>query len=153
MSQRRKPFGSCAAALIVSAVFAACSSPTGDDFVTVPGVIMSGGGLAARVIVAPDTVRAGEDFAATLSTFGSSSCTRPTATLAYAGSALIDLSLYDLQRVSGPCTDDLQQFPRNVSLQFTSVGLATIRVRGRALARAANGQDSLVVIEKVVVVR
>ncbi len=129
-----------------------CSSPTGDDSATVPGVIAIGGGSMARVLVAPDTVAAGVPFTVSVTTFGSVSCTRPSETLASIGPALADLSVWDLQR--GVCsTDDLSPFPREISLKFTGDGVATIRVRGRALVRTVAGQDSVVVIEKSVVVR
>ena len=130
-----------------------CSSSTGADSVIVPGVIATGGGSMARVLVAPDTVAVGVPFTVSVTTFGSGSCTRPSATLASVGPALADLSVWDLQRVGVECTDDLSPFPRDISLKFTGVGVATIRVRGRALVRTVAGQDSVVVIEKSVVVR
>lgn len=130
-----------------------CASPTESESVVVPGVIATGSGFPVRVLAAPDTVTAGVPFTVTVTTFGSGSCTRPSPTLATVGPALADLSVWDLQRVGVPCTDDLRSFPRDVSLTFTGTGVATIRVRGRSLARTAAGQDSVVVIERPVVVR
>ena len=139
---------------LVAAVWCVgCSSPTGGDSVIVPGVIAIGGGSMARVLVAPDTVADGVPFTVSVTTFGSGSCTRPSATLASMGPAFADLSVWDLQLVGVGCTDDLRPFPRDISLKFTGVGVATIRVRGRALVRTVAGQDSVVVIEKSVVVR
>ncbi len=119
----------------------------------VPGVIAGGGITMARVLVAPDTVADGVPFTVSVSTFGSGSCTRASATLSSVGPALVDMSMFDQQRVGIPCTDDLRQFRRDISLKFAGVGVATIRVRGRAQARTAAGQDSIVEIEKSVVVR
>ena len=153
MSRKPKQLAFIAGSLVVSAWCSGCSTITGEDFATVPGVISSGSITATRVIVAPDTVRAGERFIASISTFGSGSCTRPTSSTSYLGGSLADISVWDRLQVSGICTSDLKQFPRDVSIVFTTPGLATIRVNGQALARAANGQDSLVVIEKRVVVQ
>jgi hypothetical protein len=140
-------------ALVAAISCSGCSSPTGTDSVIVPGVIATGGALADRVLVAPDTVDDGVPFTVTISTFGSGSCTRPSATRVVMGAALAELSVWDVQRVGVPCTDDLRTFPRDIPVTFTGVGVATVRVRGRALARGGAGEDSVVVIEKAVVVR
>lgn len=146
------PLRARAAALLLSANCVACSSPTDVQTQIEVGVIAPGVGITARVIVAPDSVRIGEQFSALISTYGSSSCTRAHTALAYTGSAYLDLSVYDARRVSGGCTRDLRAIVRDVPIRFTDVGVATIRVHGRAAARTAAGQDSLVVVERRVVV-
>ena len=152
MSPLSAPKVGCLRTLVAAAWCVGCLSPTDNDGMTVPGVIAIGVGSSARVLVAPDTVAVGVPFVVSVTTFGSVSCTRPSATLASIGPAFADLSMWDLQR--GDCTtDDVTAFPRDISLKFSGVGVATIRVRGRALVRTASGQDSVVVIEKSVVVR
>jgi hypothetical protein len=154
MSARSSSFGRRLSTLVAAVWCVGCSSPTGEDSVIVPGVIATtGGGTISRVLMAPDTVADGVSFTVTVRTIGSGSCTRPSASLSGLGPALAEVSVWDLQRVGVPCTRDLREFPRDISLKFTGVGVATIRVRGRAQARTVTGEDSIVFAEKSVVVR
>ncbi len=145
------------AALLGSAALAVgCSTPTAStdyDFARVAGVILPHASFASRVLVAPDSVRAGVPFTVTVSSFGSTTCTRADgATLIVAG-VLATIAVWDREQVGGACTDDLRQFPRDVSVQLLTAGRATIRVQGRAYPAGASGRDSLVVVEKDIVVR
>lgn len=132
---------------------AACSTITGNDFARVRGLIVPSPGFAARVITAPDTVSAGVRFTVSVTSFGSGTCTRADgATVSMAG-VLVTISVWDREQIGGVCTDDLRPYPREVSLRINDAGRAMIRVQGRGYPRAANGQDSVVVVEKQIVVR
>jgi hypothetical protein len=153
MSRRAHIFRAAPVMLVAVALCSGCSSATEPEAEIVPGVIAPGNGIVAQVISAPDTVRAGEQFTAIVTTFGSSTCTRALTTTAYMGGELADLSVWDEQRIGIPCTRDISPIPRSVPIRFTNIGAATIRVRGRALTRNAAGQDSAVVVERLVIVQ
>jgi hypothetical protein len=89
------------------------------------------------VLQLPATIRAGETFLATVTTFGSSSCTQADGADVSQGFTAVEITPFDLQASEGTaCTDDLHAFPRTVSLRFPSPGPALIRVRGRSLFSA-----------------
>jgi hypothetical protein len=145
------------AALLSSATLTVgCSTSTGstgDEFARVAGVILPNASFASRALIVPDSVRAGVPFAVTVSSFGSTTCTRADgATLTVVG-VVATITVWDREQVGGGCSDDLRQFPRDVSVQLGSAGRAMIRVQGRAYPATAGGRDSLVVIEKEIVVR
>jgi hypothetical protein len=87
------------------------------------------------------------------STVSGATIARAASILAYFGSASADMTVYDEQRVGGTCSAAVSALPRAVPLRFTSVGPALIQVRGRAEARNSAGLDSMVVVEKTVIVR
>lgn len=100
-------------------------------------------GISTRVIVGPDTVRAGQSVSFTINTFGSS-CLRPESTAVVRSDRLAVLTPYD--RSPGPnfaCTADYGTRPHPVTLSFPTAGSATIRVRGMMYAQGGSRLDSL----------
>jgi hypothetical protein len=105
------------------------------------------------MIVAPDTVSVGVAFRVDVSTYGSGSCTRPDDSAVNVAGVVAEIDVYDRERVRGACTTDLSPFPRSEWVQFDLAGLATLRIRGRALRAMADRRDSVVVGERTLVVR
>ncbi len=133
------PLAAVALAIIALAIATtACS--TGPDTERMVGLIDADVGIPT--IVAPDTVQAGISFAATVNTFGSSSCTTPddaTVTLETATARVIP---YDQVLVNlgddGACTADMAPMPHPVELVFTVPGDASIIVEGRVFTPTSN---------------
>lgn len=106
------------------------NDPYGSGSTLVIGNI-DGAGTSLRVIVGPDTVRAGQSASFTVNTFGSS-CQRPESTAVVLTAQLAVITPYDrLPRPDVACTADYGERPHPVALTFTAPGAATIRVRGR----------------------
>jgi hypothetical protein len=112
---------------------AACSSPTGDDdWQRVVGTIdplLS----SVQLVFIPEGITAGQPFTVTVTTVGSSSCTRAAgADLAVSGGSAT-ITPYDEIRTGSDlaCTDDLRPFPRDITLTLPSAGTAEIRIHGR----------------------
>lgn len=101
-------------------------------------------------LVAPDVVTRGTPFQITVSTFGSSSCTRPDGYEVMSSPAAFEVRLYDREAPSRtPCTADLRSFPRVITVQFDQVGAAEIRVIGRG--DGADGQAPKTIRKTIVV--
>jgi hypothetical protein len=124
------------AGMVVLAL-AACDLVVGPEFRRVRGIIDIGD-ARSRTVVAPDTVMVGASFQVDVTTFGSGSCTQPDGSAVSVRGALGEIDVYDRERVRGACTTDLSRFPRSVLVQFDVAGLATLRVRGRALNPTAD---------------
>jgi hypothetical protein len=137
---------------VIVFALAACALVVGPEFRRVRGIIDIGD-ARSRTVVAPDTVMVGVSFLVDATTFGSGSCTQPDGSAVSVHGALAEIDVYDRERVRGACTTDLSRFPRSVLVQFDVAGLDTLRVRGRALNPTADRRDSVVVVERVVVVR
>lgn len=90
---------------------------------------------SVQVVQAPATARVGEAVRITVTTVGSSNCTRAAgAELAVAGT-VHEIVPYDLRAVSGiGCRRDIQGYPRTLTLEFEQPGSYTIRVRGAPLS-------------------
>lgn len=128
-------------------LLAACEGLADPAARRVPGVIDTGGG-GDRSLAVPDTVAAGAPFTATVTTFGSSSCTRPAGAELEVRGLVAEVVPYDRDATRAQvCTDDLRPFPRDVAVRFAAPGRATVRVRGRDL------QGRPAVVEARVVVR
>ena len=87
---------------------------------------------AVRTIEAPDTVRLGAAFTATVYSFGSSSCTTPDGvklTLEPAVARVIPFDRVPADN-SVACTADISPRPHPVELRFTEPGTATIVAEG-----------------------
>ena len=112
------------------------------------GFIFAAPSGAPVIADVPATARAGMPFTVTVNTFGSSTCVRQDgASVAIQGS-LAEIIPYDrVPRLGSgaPCTADFSAHPRPVSLQFTTVGPATIRVIGRSVA--GTGMEVLDTVE------
>jgi hypothetical protein len=80
----------------------------------------------------PPMTSLGSPFQVTVSTFGSSSCTRPDGYTTVATAARIEVRPYDINAAyQSACTDDLGRFPRVLLLQFDQPGTAEVVVIGR----------------------
>ena len=89
-------------------------------------------------IEAPDTVQLGVAFAATVNSFGSSSCTTADGVKLMLTPAEARVIPYD--RVSTgnfACTADVAPHPHPVELHFTQVGAATIVAVGMVIDQAS----------------
>jgi len=64
-----------------------------------------------------------------------------------------DVTLLDVRRVQGACTDDEIRGQRIISLRFDRAGLGRIRFHGAANELDFGAQPQWVVIERTVVVR
>ena len=92
------------------------------------------------VISAPATVRAGQTFQVTITTFGGG-CERAGGTRVSVQGSVATISVYDFT-VAGPavsCTAMLKRLPRTVDLRFDAAGAATIRVEGLRVGSEATG--------------
>lgn len=119
------------ALLVSSPLFLwACALSTDPGWRKVVGLVDPGGAFHPA-LVAPDTVAAGAPFAVTVTTYGSSSCTRPSGAEVEVGGLTAEITPYDLQATRGACTDDLRAYARDVALRFTTPGEAVVRLRGR----------------------
>jgi hypothetical protein len=145
-----------ARAVVALASLLGCSrDPLGSaaNFERLHGVVSTGLRAGEQLIGAPDTVTAGVPFTVVVTSFGSSSCTRPDGATLSVDGAVANITVWDRVQVSGGCTDDLRAFPRDVTVQFSGAGTARIRVTGRPLALPPAGADSLIVLERSVLVR
>jgi hypothetical protein len=117
--------------LAVSAAVLECTLPTRPEWLLVRGYIDSEFG---EVLVLPDTVQVDRAFGAVVTTFGSSTCTRPNGAAVTVTGHTAEIVPYD--SVPAPdtqmgCTDDLRAFPRTVTLRFRASGVWTVRLIGR----------------------
>jgi hypothetical protein len=87
---------------------------------------------AFNPIVAPERVRVGEEFSITVSTVGSSSCSKADGEEVRVVGLFAEVVPYSREAPPGSaCTDDLAQQPRTQKLRFEQAGVATIRVIAR----------------------
>jgi hypothetical protein len=91
-------------------------------------------------IVAPDTVHAGVEFTARVTTLGASGCFEAVSAEVQSAAALAVVTPYDRDRgVEGyGCTGALKPLSRNVALRFDAAGTAVIQLRGRVLNGVAD---------------
>jgi len=104
------------------------------EWLTDVGDLLPGEGLP--VLEAPAVVRAEESFTVTVTTYGSSNCTRALSLTVIVDDLRATLIPYD-SRVSagGPCTSDLAAFPRTGRVTFARPGQGTLVVRGAGTYR------------------
>ncbi|TVP48685.1 MAG: hypothetical protein EA350_02985 [Gemmatimonadales bacterium] len=128
-------------------VFSGCTSPLESDgpWERRIGVIEIGGSQWPPIQL-PDTVRQGVPFAATVLTFGSSTCVRADGAEVHRIGRTAHVIPYDLVAVAGVCTDDLGPHPREVTLQFDQAGEAVVRVLGRTLLGASAQYEAQVLV-------
>ena len=111
-----------------------CSNPNSPTWTRDMGTIgIHQHAATPGVLISPDTVRAGVPFTVTVTTYGSSSCTRPDESDVTTFGFLIEVIPFDQRLTRGVCTDDLRAFPRAVTVTFPQPGRGLLRVRGRSL--------------------
>lgn len=114
-----------------AALAAGCSSILGLDWHRELGVLDTEGRLRGS-LEAPAEVTRGVPFDVVITTYGSSSCTRPAGAETDVDGMLATVRPYDrVATGTRPCTMDMHAFPRTVQLRFDVAGDATIRVLGR----------------------
>ncbi len=118
--------------LAVSAAVLECTAPTRPEWLLVRGYIEVE--TLGEVLVLPDTVQVDRAFGAVVTTFGSSTCTRPNGATVTVNGHTAEIVPYD--SVPAPdrnlvCTADLRAFPRTVTLRFRASGVGTVRLIGR----------------------
>ena len=127
-------------ALLPLLALAACSSATmAREWERVPGIIsIYDDRETPQALVIPDTVTAGVNFTARVTTFGSGSCTRADGATVQITGSVAEITPFDLDAIGGGgvCTDDLRAFPRDVQLLLTVRGEGLVRVRGTNIAGA-----------------
>src|SRR5437773_594865 len=134
-------------------VAVACSQPSSegpsstDGWIRVVGRIDAGPSGSQAALEVPDTVRAGDVFNATVSTYGSTGCIRPDQSDIRQTQSSIDITVYDSLWVGGPpCLPDWHQYARSLALRFDAFGSALVRLHGR-------GADSMLTLEHTITVR
>ncbi len=104
------------------------------------------GPLSSRAIAAPDTVRVGEPFQATVYSWGSGTvaCNAPDGTSVEMVGQVVRVEVF--VRVPGGesvCTSDLRRFGQQVTATIRTPGVAVIRAVGAAMGRGhAQAVDS-----------
>lgn len=82
------------------------------------------------VLEAPDTVTAGEEFTASVRTYGGGCITKGSMSVSIEGQ-LATLVPVDIQSSAGVCTLELRLFSHSAGIRFDGRGDAVIRVQGR----------------------
>ena len=149
MSDLRKRVRLRATILTAALVVTACTSgtePDADGWRRVIGQIepqLS----SIQAIRFPVEVIAGEPFTVTVTTLGSSSCTRPDGATLNPGTSLAVITPYDRIAPEGtPCTRDLRGFPRDVAVTLSRAGQATIRIVARGFDNAPLTYEAVVTV-------
>jgi hypothetical protein len=136
------------AGALLAAGIAACRSPAESGWVRRVGILPVPFSSINSVMVA-SPIRAGVPFAVTITTVGSSTCTRGDGVEVARSPARVVLTPYDWVAPAGStCTRDLQPFPRTVQLTLPQPGEYTLRVEGAPL----EGGDFESTVELLVVV-
>ena len=130
-------------ALAGVALLAGCSSVIDPGWEREVG--MTGDGGTPPPISLPASVKRGVAFDATVTTYGSSSCTRADGAEASVRGLVAEVTPYDLVNRGGICTADLRGFPRTVTLRFDEAGEATVRVNGRSGSQAVSYETRIAV--------
>lgn len=127
---------------------AACRSPAESGWERRVGVLPVAFSSLQSVMVA-SPIRAGVPFAVTITTVGSSTCTRGDGVEVARSPGRLVLTPYDWVAPRGSsCTRDLQPFPRTVQLTLAQPGEYTLRVEGAPVG----GGDYEGVVELLVMV-
>jgi len=94
----------------------------------------------------PASVRRGVAFTATVTTYGSSSCTRADGAEVTVSGLLAEVTPYDRKAIGSLCTTDVASFPRPVTLRFDEAGDAVVRVQGFSLGIRASVYEAHVTV-------
>lgn len=114
-----------------------------------------GGGdyTAPDVLVAPDTVEAGEPFEVMTHTVGTSGCWRSDGQSVAAAGRTVVLEPYDSHSGSEVCTEALVFLAHSSTVVLSEVGEWTLRVDGRRLRMGDDVWDEPISAERAIVVR
>lgn len=116
--------------LIALVLLAGCSGIFDPGWERVVGMTGDSGTLPPLTL--PASAKRGESFDVTVTTYGSSSCTRADGAETSVRGLVAEITPYDLVSRGGICTADLHSFPRTVTLRFAEAGEAIVRVNGHS---------------------
>ena len=128
--------------------------PTPDEAL-VPGIIDSINDTMKDVLSAPSTVRVGEDFKVTITTFGGG-CEREGDTTVIMSAIGANVIVYDITAATNPkvvCTAVIKRLPHTVTLRFEKPGQALIRVWGRKIGGGTDPFGAPAVLEHRVTIK
>lgn len=118
--------------MLLAALLTGCSDPVApdDDWERQPGLLMPE--LSSiQMLQMPAHARAGVAFEITVTTLGSSLCTRADGATVSVTGLVADVTPWDRIAPEGTaCTDDLHPFPRAARVRFDTPGSALIRLHG-----------------------
>lgn len=103
----------------------------------VPGMFSFEEATAGPIIVAPESVQAGQEFQVTITTVGGG-CEEAGDNGVILGNRVANVHVYDFTTAVKPgvaCTLIFKQFKHTVTLSFAEAGRNTIRVWGRQIGR------------------
>ena len=132
-------------ALATSVILVACGGTTETSLLRRPAWL-GPMGHPQRVIVAPDTVRAGVPFLVTVFAAGSIevSCNTPDGVKLGQSSSLARLEVFvKIPATFPPCIDVLDFYPITATLTFNTPGIGTIRAIGANSSERPTSPDSL----------
>ena len=137
--------------LILAVLLTACTTsgtePDANGWRRVVGVVQPQLSSIQAVKLPADVV-AGQPFAVTITTLGSSSCTRADGANSNVVGSMAVIMPYDRVAPEGTgCTRDLRGFPRDVILTISRAGQATIRIIAR------NSDSSTMTYDATIMVR
>lgn len=133
---------------------ASANPSPGPDERQITGIIDYYDDRSAGVITAPQTVRAGEAFEVTITTFGGG-CERAGGADVKVEGTTATIAVYDFT-VAGPavsCIAELKRLPRTVTLRFDQPGAAVIRVEGQRVGQDAPAEGVATTLEQPITVQ
>lgn len=121
----------------------ACDGLVGPGWRRQPGNISE----TAATLQIPASVQRGVAFNATVTTIGSSSCTREDGAEVNVTGLLAEIVPYDRKATGAvACTTDMASFPRTVRLRFDQAGDAVVRVNGHSIGIRASTYEAHVTV-------
>jgi len=136
-------------------LLAACEPATGPTPLEerIIGVIAVAGDTTTKVLVVPDSARAGTGFQVTVTTFGNG-CDRAGEVEVEMRGLVATLHPYDYtRRDAAACDPAVRRFPRSTTLTFAERGDALVRVQGRRIGPGTPPGGAMIQIERSVRVR
>jgi hypothetical protein len=107
--------------------------PRNNEEAVILGIIDYGEERSKDVVTAPSSVRVGEDFKITITTFGGG-CEREGTTSTIRTATGASVMVYDITAATRPgviCAAVIKRMPHSLTLRFERPGQALIRVWGR----------------------
>jgi hypothetical protein len=116
--------------MLIAGCSSSSTSPDGWD--RRPGIIAPSLSSVPLVMGTPRQAVAGVPITFTITTVGSSSCTRGDGAKVFTRDGTVVVTPLDLVRTRAvACTDDLHAFPRDVTVTFPTAGTGRLRIEGR----------------------